>query len=61
MMTRKEINQMMKAVKVEAQAIIKESGELHQDDIDNIITEVMKKYKLKYDEAVYYLDFLYNL
>ena len=52
---------MTKTVKVEAQAIIKESGELQDDDIDNIITSVMKRYKLKYDEAVYYLDFLYNL
>ena len=60
-MTRKEINQMIKAVKVEAQLILKESSELQQDDIDNIITEAIKKYKLKYDEAVYYLDFLYNL
>ena len=60
-MTRKEINQMIKVVKVKVQAIIKESGELHQDDIDNIITEVMKKYHIKYDDAVYYLDFLYQL
>ena len=60
-MTRKEVKAMVAAILKEAKRETAKNGELHTDDIDNFVTEAMKKYNLKYDEAVYHLDFLYQL
>ena len=60
-MTKKEVKAMVAAILKEAKQDISKNGELHTDDIDNFVTEAMKKYNLKYDEAVYHLDFLYQL